>query len=428
MSEQNLEINSELADQHKPKFDGGSFTIDHLSPSPNGFEVVTDKSSRRRNSTPQGREPLPFTQEQLATLKNAIPGQMKYAKGNDAQDTLKKLRSAQSNDTSKETREEAYIQHEEKRRLYQERMTPHVGITSVQQEANTLFIDIKPADYPVYRTFAKPSLPPEVVEYASAMTGTDIVIVTKDQRVILQNRSDRNTPYGGILGVSAAGYLQGRMYHPTPEEQPTQERIGTLVPINTEYVKANILREMKEEIGLDEKYLDTVRITGFVKDKVQPHNGILLFGTTSLSAEQVRAEAQKASRNLQLSDVEFMEKFIDIPATPEAISILVTQIKCPFPPDQYGAVILAGYNMVLEQKGRDTADNWIRDLEPKVKQNYQEINSIVAQYYEKHPAVLAHIPQGRPPRNPKGYEPSYLPSEQGLPDVMSELKRVGLIS
>ena len=32
----------ELTPQHKPEFDGGSFTIDHLSTSPNGFEVVTE--------------------------------------------------------------------------------------------------------------------------------------------------------------------------------------------------------------------------------------------------------------------------------------------------------------------------------------------------------------------------------------------------
>lgn len=216
------------------------------------------------------------------------------------------------------------------------------------------------------------------------------------------------------------------MYHPKPKQQPTQA-IGTLLPINADSVKENILKEAKEEIGLDKEYLDTIHIVGFVKDKVKAYNSISLLGTTRLDAVQVRTEAQKASKNLQLSDVEFMEKFIDIPATPEAISILVAQVRCPLPPTQYGTLILAGHSIVLEQRGREAADNWIRDLEPKVKQNYREINSTVTQYYEKHPEVLEQIPQGKPPRNPRGYEPAYLPSEQGLPDVVSELKRVGLI-
>lgn len=424
----------ELPPQHNPEFDGGSFTIEYLSSFTKGLEIETNSSERRRkpleplqeDQSPL-REPLPFDEEQTTLLRKAIPGQIRYAKGNDARQALTALRTTQSKDASKETREDAYANYEEKRGLYHERMTPSVGITKVWQEGNSLVVDIRPADYPVYKTFARPSSSPEVLKYASTMTATDIVIVTEDRRMVLQLRSHRNSPYGGLLGVSAAGYLQGKMYHPTPGEQPTQE-IGTLVPINTEYVKENILREMKEEIGLDEKDLNTISVTGFAKDKVQPHNGILLFATTSLNAEQIRTEAQKASKNSQLSDVEFMEKFIDIPATPEAIFTLVTQVKCPFPPDQYAAVILAGYNMVLEQRGRDAADNWIRDIEPKVKQNYQEINSIVAQYYEKHPEVLEQTPQGKAPRNPRGYEPAYLPSEQGLPDAMSELKRIGLIS
>ena len=53
---------------------------------------------------------------------------------------------------------------------------------------------------------------------------------------------------------------------------------------------------------------------------------------------------------------------------------------------------------------------------------------MVAMHYEQNPQVLGDIPEGKPQRNAHGYEPAYLPQQQGLPDADSELKRVGLIT
>lgn len=76
MAEQAGEIH-ELKPQHKPEFDGGSFTIEYMSPSTKGFEIRTNGSERRKPSD----KSLPFTPEQKEELKEAVPGQMRYAKG-----------------------------------------------------------------------------------------------------------------------------------------------------------------------------------------------------------------------------------------------------------------------------------------------------------------------------------------------------------
>lgn len=187
--------------QRKPEFDGGSFTIEHLSTSPNGFEVRTNKSLKRREA-----ESFPFSQvnrehpERGQKLKVVIPGQMRYAEGDKAAKALEQLRKEQ-NEPAGNTKQ-TYKDYKEKSEFYHQKMSPSVGIENARQEGNTLVFNIRPADYPVYRVFAKPDSESEILEYASAMVGTAMVLITKDQRLILQHRNDRNMIYGGIMGVA----------------------------------------------------------------------------------------------------------------------------------------------------------------------------------------------------------------------------------
>lgn len=428
MSEKNLEPNSELLHQHKPEFDGDTFSIDYLSTSANGFEVATNKSSRRRErQTSDPRFPekeLPLNPEQRKKLKETMVGQMMFAKGNDAQQALTKLREIQSS-TPKETREKSDLEYEKARSLYQERTAANVGIKDVRQQENILVIDTKPADYPVYKEFAKPNASPEVIEFASSICGTSMILITKDGWLIVQHRSNRNALYGDILGASVSGFLQGKMYRPKPQDQQTQER-GTLSPVDTDFVKKNIIKEMEEEIGLKEEDIDNLRIVALAKNKVQIHYDFLHLGTTNLTLEQIQEKASKQSVDPKLRDVEFTEKFIGIPATPDAIYKLLTQAHCPLAPTHCAIFIAAGYSMVLEKQGKEQADKWMKILEINLSNNYQEIDQIVARYYQDHPEELDNIPEGKSQRNPHGYDPAYLPSEQGLPDAISELKRVGL--
>lgn len=370
MSEQNLETNSELAQQHKPEFDGGTFTIEYLSASPNGFEVITDKSGRRRNPDPNNpnvRSLLPLGSEQRERLKKAMVGQMKFAHGDKAYEALLKLRNASDQD-----RKQAAVDYEEKRNVYLERNAGRVGLRNIREQNNTLIVDIKPVDFPTYKEFSKPGSSDELLELA-AISSTSMALITKDRRLIIQHRSPKNLLYGDVPGASVAGFLDGRPYYPSPTGSTADKR-GTLQPIDTDFVKDNIIREANEELGLDKEDFSDVRIVGLTHETTQIHDEFLLLSTTNLTAEEMREKAQAASRNSKLSEQEFDEKFMDIPATPEAISTLLTQVKCPLPPTHVAAFVAAGYSMVLQEKGLQEANKWKDQMQETVRKNYQEID------------------------------------------------------
>lgn len=410
----------ELLPQHKPEFDGGSFIIEYLSTSPNGFEVVTDKSGRRRDQiTPTTRIPIPLDRDQRGQLKRAMVGQMRFAHGDKAHEALLKLRSASDQD-----RKQTALDYEEKRKIYLERNAGRVGLRNIRQQNNTLIVDIKPVDFPTYKEFSKPGSSDELLELA-AISSTSMALITKDRKLIIQRRSPKNSLYGDVPGASVAGFLDGRPYYSSPTESAADKR-GTLRPIDTDFVKDNIIREANEELGLDQKDFSNLRIVGLTHENVQIHDEFILLATTSVTVEEMKEKAQNASRSRKLSDQEFEEKFVDISATPETISTLLTQVKCPIPPTHIAVFVAAGYSLVLQEKGLEETNKWKDQMQERVRKNYQEIDQIVAKYYQDHPEELNNIPQGKPSRNPRGYEPAYLPSQQGLPDFTSELIRLGL--
>lgn len=416
MSEQQSpEGKSEPNFQRKPEFDGGSFVIEYLSTSPNGFEIKTGKTSRRR----EAGVPIPLDQNQRNRLKIAMADQIKFAEGNKAKASLDNLRHAQT----EEEKIAAAEDFEKKRQIYKERSVPTIGLRAIVIEGNTVIIDIKPIDFPTYREFSKPEASTELLDFSSAAAASTIVI-TKDNRLILQHRSVRNKLYGGIPGASVGGYLKGHF-------DPARE--GRFVPIDTEYIKDDAAREAKEELGLDRKDFITLNIAGIAHEKTQIHDEILLFGQVNLTASEMKEKAIKTSRNSKISEEEFYEKFLDIPATPNAIRTLLTEVKCPLPPTHIAAFVTAGYYMMLEQSGIKSAQEWKNNLQESIKKNYKDIAEIVKNYYEKNPKAFSEIPEryknsNIPNRSRNGYDPEFLPEEQGLPDLISELKRVKLIT
>ena len=417
-------VTHELSPQKKPEFDGGSFTIEYLSSSPNGFEVITDKSGRRRdNVTPLTRTPLPLNPEQREQLRIAMADQMKFAHGDKAKLALDRLREAQEKG---ETTKQLYEDYEKKRTIYSERSVGIIGLRNIRQQDNTLIVDIKPGDFITYKEFSRPESSTELLEMA-VISGTSMVLVTKDERLIVQLRSPRNKLHADVPAASAAGYLDGKFYRSSKAGSATQER-GTFRSIDTDFVKQNIIKEANEELGLDKEDFSNLTIVGLIREKVQIHDGFLLLATSTLSAEELREKSRNANMNIKPSDEEFYEKFVDIPATPDAILTLLTEVKCPVPPDHIALFVIVGYSMILKEQGLEQANKWKDQMEISVRKNYLEINQLVERYYQDHPNELNNVPQGKPPRNPHGYEPAYLPQEQGLPDVVSELQRVGLIS
>ncbi|MDP2637804.1 MAG: hypothetical protein Q8P26_01970 [Candidatus Levybacteria bacterium] len=422
MTEQKPEIDIPI--QHKPEFDGGTFTIDFLSASANGFEVKTSKTERRRpreESDPRfSKKNLPLDSDQKITLKNAMVGQMKFAHGDVAKQALDKLREAKEKDENPEVVRQLGEDYENKRKNYHHRAFPRVSLKNVEQEGNTLTVDLKPADFPSYAEFGKPESTSELIDFSN-IASTSVVLVTKDKRLIIQHRSTKNKLFADVPGTSAAGFFDAK-----PPTDPKAED-GIINPIDTNCVKDNAIKEAHEELGISKEDIADIRITALSQDKVQIHDEFALFGKLNLNTSELKKKTQNAQRNIKLSDEEFYEKFVDVPATPEAISILLTEVKCPIPPTLAGSFVASAYSMMLEEKGLEEANRWKNEMEFKIRKNYQEINQMIENYYHSHPEELSKATKGRSPKNPKGYDPAYLPSEQGLPDLISELKRVKLI-
>lgn len=361
----------------QPEFNGGAFTIEYLSPSSEGFTIRTHNSLRRH----EPNTPLPES---------------------------KRIKS----------------QKEPKHLRVGPEFAPKIGIRSTVQNGNELMVDILPVTHPTYRAISSPKESPTSLEIANP-TATAAALITTEpdgsHNLIVQHRSERNFFYGDVPGASIAGFLDGKL-------DTTREGRGKLLPIDTQFVKGNIIKEMSEEIGLVEEDLNEVRITGIAKDLVRIHNEILFLTVSNLSSQQISQKAQELQRTKNPEDpYDFAEKFFVIQASPEAIEKLLTEVKCPIPSTHTAVFVAAGYSVVIEEKGTEEANRWKTNLEEGIKRNYQEMDEIVALYYREHPEALDDVVENKPPRNTNGYEPAYLPQQQGLPGLISELKRTGLL-
>ncbi|MBP9839218.1 MAG: hypothetical protein KBC84_10980, partial [Proteobacteria bacterium] len=289
---------------------------------------------------------------------------------------------------------------------------------------------VRPISYPLYAVASSPEDSPESLDLG-AVTGTAAIITTSDNKLILQHRSAKNSPYGDMPGASFAGMLDGEFLRKTDPTTGKELRTGKLRPVTDKEIKESSVTEMQQEIALNEDDISEFRIVGEARDHVREHDEFLLLARTSLTAQEVAEKALHAPRTRKKlddhGDFHFEENFIKIDATPEAIATLLTEVKCPLPPTHAAAFIAAGYNLLIEQQGKTAADNWKNEMEIKIKNNYETMNQRVQEYYRLNPTELDNNKPGKPKRNPQAYEPYYTPQEQGLPALESELLRTGLI-
>ena len=354
----------------RPLFDGGNFVIDFLASSLEGFTAQTRQSLlRHAPNTP-------------------LPGGKKIRLIRDLE--RKKFRVGPL-------------------------FAPKVGIRNPEQIGSVLSFDIQPVTYPTYRAISNNTDPEEELSISNPSATAAVLLTTEEDgshRVLVQQRSPRNRLYAEMIGASVAGLFDGQL-----DRDPANR--GRLRPVDTNATKANTLKEMKEEIQLDATDIFWLYITGLARDKVKIHSEFLLLGLLRLSTDQI---AQKAGNKFPANsndEDDFVEKFVVVSATLEAIETLVTQVKCPLPPTHAAAFIAAGYWMLLKDANLSAANQWAYRLEPHMQENYREIDHIVDTYCKKDP--------GKRSEDLRGFDPAHSPASQGLPDAISELMRVGLL-
>lgn len=458
---------AEIGIDKKAEFDTGYFTIDFLSTDPHGFDIQTRNSLPRRDrdlETNLPTTPLALTAEQRSQLRKGMGNEAYFSLPQefpqDKKPAVKKMfqlidevATLKENGATKEETQDIRAQLDElraelrpllKRSGLQNRLGLKVGVRNVQKVGirhinrlgNMLLLDTRPVSYPVYAVASSPKDTDQALDLG-AVTGTAGILITSDNKMVLQHRSEKNSPYGDMPGASFAGMLDAHFLRIVEGDHIT--RTGTLEPIDTDYVKNSSATERYQEIAVDDKEISDFRIVGKARDHVREHDEFLLLAKSSLTAAQVAERTENAPRSInnpkkvdEQGDFHFGENFIIIDATPEAIETLVTQVKCPRPPTHDAAFIATGYNILLEKTieeggGLIAANLWRDALQEKVRKNYEEMDQIVRDYYLSHPEQLQANKPGKPKRNPNGYEPYYLPGEQGLPSFQSELIRTGLV-
>lgn len=436
----------------KPEFDAGFFTINYFSTDPNGFNVETDQSLPRRDGTPPSD--LALTQEQRSELRRGMGNEAFFTLPKDFPqdqkpmvrtmfqliDEVATMKQAGQEDEEYQKKRAALQEiREALRPLFKEfklteQLGVKVGVRNMKREGNTLTMDVRPISYPLYAVGASPEESTETLDL-SAVTGTAAVLITSDNKIILQHRSSKNSPYGDMPGASFAGMLDAVLLRERDGQTgEIKKRTGLIEPVDDTYIKNSSASERQQEIALTNDDLTDFRIVGAARDHVREHDEFLLLAKTSLTAKEVAQKAKDAPRSRnskkldEHGDFHFEENFITIDATPQAIETLLTEVKCPLPPTHAAAFVATGYNMMLEQDGIDAANIWRDKMQGKIKQNYEEMNSMVSEYYKNFPVELSNNKPGKPQRNPSGYEPYYSPQEQGLPHLGAELIRTELLA
>ncbi len=311
-----------------------------------------------------------------------------------------------------------------------------IGIRNISVTDNTITADVLSVPFPVYSELSKPENSQDILDLSRTL-GAAMILHTADDRFIIQHRAVAtqrlhepsmtrgNASYTDIPGASAAGWVDSTMAQSNREP-------GTPDPIDTTSIKGLIYKEAGEELGLSPEQLEQIRIVGLAEDKVKPHDEFLLIGFSNLTAERVREASRTSTRNKNLGDADFEEKFFDIEASPRAVEILAAQVQCPLPPTHAAALVAAGYSLEVQEHGVEAAEEWKRRVEAQMQANYRLMDEMVSTYYAKHPESHNQVPErfwGKsvPSRNVNGYDPSYTPNEQGLPSLIDEMVRTGLV-
>lgn len=432
-----------------PVFHGGSFEVSHFTSDAEGLQIVAEGIGK----TALAPAAISLDDEQKTAIRDTVWGEMRFSKaplvsevasarltahqaklsGNLAlaNKTMETIHSIQRSEGYKNQREA----------LKENGLGKKIGFRDIHidpDNPNRLVASAQFVPFYMYNRFATPANREKSLGHLSEAAGVAMALVTADRRLIIQHRAvahrdldtskmkPGNASYNAIPGASMAGMIDATA-------RSTARKPGAPDTVTTDSLTALITREAGEELGLHPDQLSSARIVGLAHDNIKPHDEVLFLAETSLTADEVRQESVHSSRNKNLPEADLAEKFLEFPATPEAIFTLLSEVKCPLPPTHAAAFVACGFMMVLEQTGsRVEAESWASQLEAAVQNNYLAMDSLVQSYYQSHPEALQLVPErmwSKPmERNPLGYSPHFTPSEQGLPELEDELVRTGLVT
>lgn len=403
------QIENRSENPQTPLFDAGAFTITHADP--NGFELKIDHNLRRRNP----EENLPLNAEERELLKDHLKGNSEKGIGSEIDFVKNKARKKALEENREPTTQD-----------YTDQFVPNVGIRNIHEELTNdgktiLHIDTKPVTFKVYSELVNRENADrkDLLNFGES-TGTAAAIFTKDEKLIIQYRGKANRSYGNIPGASAAGMLNARFNRDTvTDDRGRVHNInrGVLADVNP---LVNINKEISEELQVDPNDA-SIKLVGIAHDEVKPHSELMYVATIDKTSNEL---SEKGLIPDDMDGHDFKERYFTIDGTPEAIRTLLTQVKCPLPPTHSSAFFMAGFMKVAERDGAEAASRWAQEVSSEIKANYDEIDRFVIENYDNFPSQI----NGKNMRSRKGYDPAYLPEEQGLPSLLDELVRTQLIS
>ena len=337
-----------------------------------------------------------------------------------------------------------------------------VGLRNlVLQGDGTIRCDIERVPFTAYDFLARRGITASEFN-ACGVTGVCMMLVTTDNKLVVQVRGAGNRSYGRIPGASIAGLLDAEI-----------DQTGAQKWLTRESLRARIDAEGREEIGQNRGDLHRVEMVGVVFDSYKPHHEISLVGRSTLDSKALVKQAEENFRKAAGVDLpfDFAERAVCVPFDLQTIEKLISEIRTPLPPTHSASLLCIGYQMVKSENGEAAAIRWAGRMEQQCAVYYTGLDSAVAAFYSADPKRFFEVP-GRyekqfesfagkpdiilptaeqiarmippsldergitdrdrlvlaamlsgvlPDRSPSAYSPGYFPEEQGLGKVEREL-------
>lgn len=300
-----------------------------------------------------------------------------------------------------------------------------VAIRDYNIQGNTVELDTFPVTFPTYFQLSVEQDPTRSLEIAGLL-GNAMILFTADGKMVVQHRSSRNRAYGDMIGASAAGNMDAEFYSQAERQGPDQPDLRAKIkPLTQESMKEHMLTELFQEDKVSPKQLSDLTFIGFGKDNRKPHYEAMWLAESTLTASEIVANAAVVKTGLEQSERHFDEKFFVLDGTPETILKLLTESMSPIPPTHMATFIATLHHLTERAQGKPAADRLLQDLQPIMQTHLAAIDAQVRTFYAEHPDKLPAKYKQQPPT---GYDPDFLPQQQGLPTVHAELERLGLIT